>query len=60
MIPSIFVIIDTLGRYAFDQQPAGGFWNLQRLAQAETLIPVEKVEEFYKSINIVYCENTRV
>ena len=25
---------DTLGRYAFDQQPAVGFWNLQRLAQA--------------------------
>ncbi len=34
---------DTWGRYAFDQQPAMGFWNLQCLAQ--TLLPLMTKEE---------------
>ncbi|WP_116474657.1 protein adenylyltransferase SelO [Zobellella maritima] len=37
---------DHAGRYAYDQQPAVGFWNLQRLAQAlSRLIPIEQLQE---------------
>lgn len=36
---------DTVGRYAFDRQPAVGLWNLQRLAQAiGFLIPADQVD----------------
>lgn len=37
---------DPGGRYAYDQQPAVGFWNLQRLAQSlSRLIPIEQLQQ---------------
>lgn len=37
---------DHAGRYAYDQQPSVGYWNLQRLAQALSgLVPVESLRQ---------------
>ncbi|MBL1375748.1 protein adenylyltransferase SelO [Zobellella iuensis] len=37
---------DHVGRYAYDQQPTVGYWNLQRLAQSlSRLIPVELLQQ---------------
>lgn len=40
---------DYTGRYAFDQQPAVGFWNLTRLAQA--LLPLMTQETALAALN---------
>lgn len=40
---------DYTGRYAFDQQPAVGFWNLTRLAQA--LLPLMTEETAIAALN---------
>ncbi|QIR15810.1 protein adenylyltransferase SelO [Shewanella aestuarii] len=40
---------DHQGRYAFGQQPAVGFWNLQRLAQA--LTPIIESDDLIHALN---------
>lgn len=45
------------GRYAYDQQPQIGLWNLSALAQALTpLIPIAKAEAILGSYSDIYSE----
>ena len=49
---------DDVGRYAFDQQPQVGQWNLAALAQALTpLIPVEEAEPIVSGYRRMYAEH---
>ena len=49
---------DHNGRYAYDQQPQVGLWNLSTLAQAlASLVPVEKAEEILDSYGDIYSEH---
>lgn len=46
------------GRYAFDQQPQVGLWNLTALAQALTpLIPVEEIQTVLDEYGEIYSEH---
>jgi len=46
------------GRYAFDQQPQIGLWNLSALAQALTpLIPLAKAEAILDTYSDIYSEH---
>ncbi|HEY6095369.1 MAG TPA: protein adenylyltransferase SelO family protein, partial [Gallionellaceae bacterium] len=46
------------GRYAFDQQPQIGLWNLTALAQAlSPLVPLEEAEQILDEYGDVYSEH---
>lgn len=46
------------GRYAFNQQPQVGLWNLSVLAQALTpLVPIEKAEAVLDAYGDIYAEH---
>lgn len=46
------------GRYAYDQQPQVGLWNLRALAQALTpLVPAAAAEEILDSYSDIYSEH---
>jgi len=46
------------GRYAYDQQPQVGLWNLSALAQALTpIVSIETVEEILDSYSDIYSEH---
>ncbi len=48
---------DHSGRYAYDQQPQIGLWNLTALAQALTpLIPLEEVQKILDEYGDIYSE----
>lgn len=45
------------GRYAFDQQPQIGLWNLTALAQALTpLVPLEEIQQILDEYGDIYSE----
>ena len=49
---------DHSGRYAYDQQPQIGLWNLSALAQALTpLVPINKAEEILDTYSDIYSEH---
>ncbi len=49
---------DQAGRYAYDQQPQIGLWNLSALAQALTpMIPIIAAEEILESYGDIYSEH---
>jgi hypothetical protein len=49
---------DHSGRYAYDQQPQIGLWNLSALAQALTpLVPINKAEKILDSYSDIYSEH---
>jgi len=49
---------DQAGRYAYDQQPQIGLWNLSALAQALTpLVSVEAAEEILESYGDIFSEH---
>lgn len=49
---------DQAGRYAYDQQPQIGLWNLSALAQALTpLVPIVAAEKILESYADIYSEH---